>query len=207
MDRNPTLPTPAPAPTPPPATPSPHPPLTAAVIVGDLALAQRRLAEGADPQAAGPLGECALQLAAGLGRADLAAALLGAGAHPGGLGPGQGQSTPLGLACLVGSAAVIELLAAHGVDVNAPIALPGGSLTRPLHLAAAAGHVEAVDALLGLGADPAGLDELGEDAAQAAWGAGPAGGERALGAVVDRIRAAQAQAQRRAIEGALGDAG
>lgn len=118
---------------------------------GDVSAVRASIAAGADVNEARGDGMTALHLAAEGGHADVAAALLSAGA---GVDPGTriGSYTPLHIASRAGRTAVVELLLEAGADPNAATST---SKVTPLHLAAAAiGGEGAVAALLDHGANP-----------------------------------------------------
>lgn len=68
---------------------------------------------------------------------------------------------PIFVAARDGKAEMVTLLASHGVDIDAPIYRDG---RRPLYWAAAGGHLDAVRALLDLGATIDALDSRGQTA-------------------------------------------
>ncbi|MBT2407142.1 MULTISPECIES: ankyrin repeat domain-containing protein [unclassified Streptomyces] len=96
-----------------------------------------------------------LVAAAGIGSAGEVAALLRAGAAPG--GTDEEGTTGLYTAAVHGAADVVRLLLAHGADPDAESGGPTDG--TPLCAAACWGHAEAVRELVAGGADP----ELRED--------------------------------------------
>jgi ankyrin repeat protein len=97
----------------------------------------------------------ALLWACQLGRADLAALLLGAGANPN-LAAAEGE-TPLHIAAFEGSEPCVRLLLQNGADVNARTELG----KTPLMNAAQAGSLSVLRTLLDAGADITALDKAG----------------------------------------------
>jgi ankyrin repeat protein len=135
-------------------------PLAAAAMREDLAEVRTLLARGADPNAPQGDGMTALHWAAERGQADIAAALLTAGARPSAT-TRLGAYTPLHLAARRGHEAVALRLVAAGADVTA-VASTG---VTPLHLAAAAGSRATIEALVARGA--------AVDAREPQWGQTP----------------------------------
>jgi ankyrin repeat protein len=135
-------------------------PLAAAAMRDDLAEVRTLLGRGADPNAAQGDGMTALHWAAERGQADIAAALLTAGARPSAT-TRLGAYTPLHLAARRGHDAVALRLVAAGADVSA-VASTG---VTPLHLAAAAGSRATIEALVARGA--------AVDAREPQWGQTP----------------------------------
>ncbi len=131
------------------ATP-PDDPVADAAMRGDLPTVLELLANGADVNAAQGDGMTALHWAAERGDAEMAAALLTAGANTVAV-TRIGQYTALHLASTSGSAEVARLLLAHGAPVDRRTT---GGGTTPLHLAAGSGNPDLVAALLDAGADP-----------------------------------------------------
>jgi ankyrin repeat protein len=127
--------------------------LFAAAAIGDRARVDELLA--ADPAGAAavtPDGFTALHLAAFFARdADIARALVAAGAPVDMHAANDMRVTPLGSAAAAGARAVAEVLLEAGADPTAP---QSGGYT-PLHSAAANGDAALVDALLARGAEPA----------------------------------------------------
>ena len=118
---------------------------------GDVATVQALLAGDADANTALGDGLTALHQAAAYGRADVAEALIAAGADLE-AATRIGSYTPLHLAARGAHAAVVRHLVAAGANVEAVTSTSGVS---PLHLAAAAiDGAEVVEALLADGADP-----------------------------------------------------
>jgi ankyrin repeat protein len=135
-------------------------PLAVAAMRQDLAAVRTLLAGGADPNTPQGDGMTALHWAAERGQADIAAALLGAGARLTAV-TRLGAYTPLHLAARRGHDAVALRLIAAGAEVSA-VATTG---VTPLHLAAAAGTRATIDALLAKGA--------AVDAREPQWGQTP----------------------------------
>ena len=134
--------------------------LAEAAMRDDLAGVRTWLQRGADVAAAQGDGMTALHWAAERGHADIADALLAAGA-PVGATTRLGRYTPLHLAARRGHAAVVTRLLAAKADAAA-VASTG---VTPLHLAAAAGDSGIVDALIGAGSPV--------DAREPQWGQTP----------------------------------
>ena len=134
--------------------------LAEAAMRDDLAGVRTWLQRGADVAAAQGDGMTALHWAAERGHADIADALLAAGA-PVGATTRLGRYTPLHLAARRGHAAVVTRLLAAKADAAA-VASTG---VTPLHLAAAAGDRGIVDALIGAGSPV--------DAREPQWGQTP----------------------------------
>ena len=90
---------------------------------------------------------------------DMAAALIaeGVSVH----GRDTTGHTPIFVAARDGKAEMLALLASHGVNIDAPIAVVG---RRPLCWAAEGGHLDAVRALLDLGAMIDSTDDCGRTA-------------------------------------------
>jgi ankyrin repeat protein len=135
-------------------------PLAAAAMREDLTEVRTLLARGADPNTPQGDGMTALHWAAERGQADIAAALLAAGARPSAT-TRLGAYTPLHLAARRGHEVVALRLIAAGADVSA-VATTG---VTPLHLAAAAGNRATIEALLAKGA--------AVDAREPQWGQTP----------------------------------
>jgi ankyrin repeat protein len=135
-------------------------PLAVAAMRQDLAAVRTLLAGGADPNTPQGDGMTALHWAAERGQADIAAALLGAGARLTAV-TRLGAYTPLHLAARRGHDAVALRLIAAGAEVSA-VATTG---VTPLHLAAAAGTRVTIEALLAKGA--------AVDAREPQWGQTP----------------------------------
>ena len=106
------------------------------------------LGQGADVQTAHPDGMTALHWAARHSDADLAQALVFAGANLDAV-TRRGHHSPLHVAARTGTAAVVTALLEAGSDHRA-VSTSGAT---PLHLAAQAGNAQAVAALLNHGAD------------------------------------------------------
>ena len=130
--------------------------LLAAVGAGNADAVRVLVEAGADVRAARGDGMTALHVAAEHGRAEVARALVGAGAVVD-AGTRIGRYTPLHLAARGGHGAVVALLLAAGADPNAATTNSG---VTALHLAAGAvGGTGAVAALLDHGADPNAREE------------------------------------------------
>lgn len=109
---------------------------------------QMLLALGADPNATTKTGTTPLADAALKGDVDSVRVLLAHGAQPDALSHGGTQ--PVHDAALGDSAEVIRELVRQGADVNARTR---DELQTPLHIAAAMGKMQSVEALVALGAD------------------------------------------------------
>ena len=140
----------------PPATP-----VADAARRGEAATVRALLAQGEDAAAAHGDGMSALHWAAERGDAEMAGALIHAGATVDAV-TRVGHYTPLHVASTAGRAEVVGVLLSSGADATA--AAGAGGVT-PLHLAAAAGSVAAIGALLDHGAEV--------DARERAWGQTP----------------------------------
>ena len=140
----------------PPATP-----VADAARRGEAATVRVLLAQGEDANAAHGDGMSALHWAAERGDAEMAGALIHAGATVDAV-TRVGHYTPLHVASTAGRAEVVGVLLSSGADATA--AAGAGGVT-PLHLAAAAGSVAAIGALLDHGAEV--------DARERAWGQTP----------------------------------
>ena len=117
---------------------------------GDLRIARRLLAAGADREAVTRLGRhTPLHIAGRAGRAPVVAALLAAGADA--EARTSAGAAPLHFAAQSGSAAAVEALLAHGADPD--VREPRWGQT-PLMFAAGAARTEVVEPLLRWGADP-----------------------------------------------------
>jgi ankyrin repeat protein len=132
-----------------------------AAMKGDVAAVKALLKEGADVNAARGDGMSGLHWAAERGSAEMAAALIYAGANVSAV-TRIGQYTPLHVSARSGSAAVADQLLKAGAQVDAR-AVPSGA--TPLHLAASAGSAAVITRLLDAGAD--------KDAKEAEWGQTP----------------------------------
>lgn len=121
------------------------------------------LADGADPNAPGPLGRCPLDAAvaraceggAGPDFEAFAVGLVASGARP--LAESGGMGKALKFALSAGLPALSSALIEAGAD---PLAKNGGGET-PLHFAAWGGRAESVRLLVSLGADPDARDKSG----------------------------------------------
>ena len=100
--------------------------------------------------------------AARYGRADLAAELLRRFAHPDSFDPVKKRSA-LHAASKHKHTAIVRMLIEARANLELPTA--DGTLTRPLHFAAASGSMASVQALLDAGADPAAANADGRNAA------------------------------------------
>ena len=143
-----------------PAAP-PATPVADAARRGEAATVRALLAQGEDAAAAHGDGMSALHWAAERGDAEMAGALIHAGATVDAV-TRVGHYTPLHVASTAGRAEVVGVLLSSGADATA--AAGAGGVT-PLHLAAAAGSVAAIGALLDHGAEV--------DARERAWGQTP----------------------------------
>src|SRR5690606_3289357 len=139
----------------------PEAPLADAAMRGDVAAVQGLLSQGADPNIAQGDGMTALHWAAELGNAEMAGALIKAGATTEPV-TRLGAYTPLHLAARGGHAEVVRILLDGGASPSAPTTT--GAVT-PLHFAATGASPEAALALLEHGADA--------DAREARWGQTP----------------------------------
>jgi ankyrin repeat protein len=119
-----------------------------AVMHGDAAALRALLQQGADVNAPQGDGMTALHWAAELGDADLAAALLKAGANPA-AETRIGRHTPLHVAAKGGYPLVARAL----VEAKASVSATTSTGAAPLHFAAASGSGETVTILLERGAD------------------------------------------------------
>jgi len=132
-------------------------PLCVAVASGNIQDVERLLAEGANPDEKALMGHLALIMATDSDRSLIAERLLSAGADP-------NQKDNLGWAPLhhavktdAANLDMISILVSHGANVD----VRDKHLRTPLHRAAQFGHVQAVQLLLRLGADPNAQDENG----------------------------------------------
>ena len=140
-------------------------PLLFAAQGGDVESARLILAAGADVKDASPDGASALVIALHAGQTDMAVFLIDAGADVRSAGAGY---TALHLAAVRGDLAIVQALLAHGADINARQArgsptkqFPSGHALEhtlkgatPFVLAAWAGHLDVMRALVAKGADP-----------------------------------------------------
>ena len=143
-----------------PAAP-PATPVADAARRGEAATVRVLLAQGEDAAAAHGDGMSALHWAAERGDAEMAGALIHAGATVDAV-TRVGHYTPLHVASTAGRAEVVGVLLSSGADATAAAGVGG---VTPLHLAAAAGSVAAIGALLDHGAEV--------DARERAWGQTP----------------------------------
>ena len=151
-------------------------PLADAAMRGDLDQVRSLLAENVDVNQAQGDGSTALHWAAYRDNSEMARVLLQAGATVA-VTTRIGDFTPLLMAARNGSAAIIELLADSGSDVNAPNTVG----TTPLMLAAAAGKPDAVKVLLDRGAEVEAKDTInGQTAAMFAAATNSAGAIKLL---------------------------
>jgi uncharacterized protein len=149
--------------------------LSLAVERGVATVVERLLRAGADANAVLPGGETVLMTAARAGHADVVKLLLSKGASPNAREATRGQ-TALMWAATEGHAAVIRTLVEAGAEIDArshgpttapsyenysPVSVYRNYARRgridaftPLLFAARAGRIEAIDALIGLGANP-----------------------------------------------------
>jgi ankyrin repeat protein len=121
------------------------------------------LTMGANPNALGPEGTRALEVASLRGDAAIVRILLDHGANPN--LRSKAGSTPLHDAALNGNKEVIELLLTHGAEPNA---LDADSQSTPLHFAASFGRLEAVKVLVEHGANVDAKNAKGQTALQLA---------------------------------------
>ena len=148
-------------------------PLSLAAQTGSAAIVERLLEAGADAKAPGPGGETPLMTAARTGQPGPILALLSYGADPNAFEPGKHQ-TALMWAAAANNVSAIQTLVAGGADLHARseehndrTVLNGGRANdwlgkageiayqfTPLLFAVLNGHLEAVQALLALGAEP-----------------------------------------------------
>ncbi|HEX2801101.1 MAG TPA: ankyrin repeat domain-containing protein, partial [Phenylobacterium sp.] len=140
-------------------------PLLFAAQAGDVESARRILAAGADVNDASPDGASALVIALHAGQKDMAAFLIDAGADVRSAGAGY---TALHLAAARGDLNIVQALLAHGADLNARQTkgsptkqFPSGHAldhtmtgATPFMLAAWAGQLDVMRALVAKGADP-----------------------------------------------------
>jgi ankyrin repeat protein len=112
---------------------------------------------GADPNATGRGGTTPLANAALKGDAEAVRALLAHGARVDAVS--RTGTQPIHDAALGGSAEVVRALAQHGANVNARTR---DDKATPLHVAAGMERLEAIKALLALGADTAARDAKGQ---------------------------------------------
>lgn len=128
-------------------------PLHWAVIAGRTNLFFWLIEQGAQVNAADPLGMTPLHKAVVFNRVTCAEALIASGADVAALGRKYGalQLAPIHLAAEEGQADMIKCLLNHGVNVNAPT--EGANHITPLHMAAAKGRVSALETLIAAGAD------------------------------------------------------
>jgi ankyrin repeat protein len=124
-------------------------PIADAAMRGDAATVKVLLAQHVDVNQAQGDGMTGLHWAAKRGNAEIAAALLGAGASVTSV-TRLGGYTPLHLATQEGTDAIVKALLARGADPRA-VTTTGAV---PLHFAAAAGNSAVVASLLDKGADP-----------------------------------------------------
>lgn len=126
----------------------PEAPLADAAMNGDMSRVEALLRQGADVNAAQGDGMTALHWAAELGRADMAARIIEAGADVA-VKTRVGDYTPLHVAARGGHADVTRVLLEAGADPSARTSTGG---TMPLHFAASTASEETVAALLEFGA-------------------------------------------------------
>ena len=133
-----------------------------AAALGDLGRLGELLQSGAtDINSLSHDGWTPLHLAAFMGEAEAAKALLEAGAEVSAQSTNHMANSPLH-AALAGaqSPAVVEALVERGADIN----LKAGAGVTPLHLAASRGSARFVDLLLAAGADPMAVADDGKNA-------------------------------------------
>jgi ankyrin repeat protein len=133
--------------------------LVEAAEAGDRATALRLLAEGADPNGAGPDGATAVMWAAYHEDPDLVRALIDRGADV--TVRNEFGSSALTEAAIIGSSPIIELLLRAGADPD--MENPEGE--TPLMAAARSGNVEAARLLLDAGADIDATEDWGGQSA------------------------------------------
>ena len=185
-------------------------PVADAARGGDLAAVRALLARGEDANAAHGDGMSALHWAADRGDAEMAAALVHAGATVDAV-TRIGLYTPLHVASTAGHAEVVELLLGAGADAMASTSTSG---VTPLHLAAASGNVGALAALLDHGAAvdarektwgqtplifAAARDRVDAIRTLLARGADPDVASKTVDLVADRRLAAEAQRRQRSV--------
>lgn len=123
-------------------------PLHDAVRMGDMATAERQIAQGADIEGKDDANLTPLIVAALAGRIATVSWLIDKGANPRGR-DGKGF-TALHAAAHAGALDIVKYLIGRGVDVNDH---GKGQGLAPLHMAAERGHREIVAALLAAGAE------------------------------------------------------
>jgi ankyrin repeat protein len=122
--------------------------LMAAIIEGDLELAQQAISSGANlDRYDWQMGYSPLGMAIDRGHIEIARCLLGAGANA---HYGSTTSTALGLAAERGEAEIVQLLLPRGIDVNEPV---GQDNWTALLSAIAHGHKSVVQLLVTAGAN------------------------------------------------------
>ena len=127
-----------------------------AVHLDDLKLADLLIAAGADVNTADEYGETPLTLACANGNAALVDKLLQAGANPN--AARWTGATPLMIAAGAGSTEAVKLLAAKGAKIDTIEQRKG---QNALMWAAAEGHSDVVQTLIGLGADTKAASQSG----------------------------------------------
>ncbi len=126
------------------------------VMHGQTDLTKMLLELGVDPNTTGTRGTTPLAEAALKGDLDVVRLLLVAGARPN--SKSEEGTQPIHDAALGDNAEVIRELATHGADVNARTR---DESQTPLHFAAAMGKMNALEALVALGADLTAKDSKG----------------------------------------------
>lgn len=116
---------------------------------GNLAIVNKLLEKGADPNKETINGETPLYIASQYNNPEVVEVLLEKGADPNKATTDYGE-TPLFIASVFNHSRVVEALLNHGANVDQ--AINNGS--TPLYIASQEGHRELVEALLKKGADP-----------------------------------------------------
>ncbi len=142
-------------------------PLQQAASSGHVEVLRLLLRRGADLHTPYHDGRSVLNFAIRGGQLAGVKALLDAGAD---LQSKQSVFTPLAFACFEGTTPMVKLLVQRGADVEQTIDYQGLQGATPLMLAAQAGKVKMVEALLAGGADPSRRDRKGRTAADYAQG-------------------------------------
>lgn len=142
-------------------------PLQQAASSGHVEVLRLLLRRGADLHTPYHDGRSVLNFAIRGGQLAGVKALLDAGAD---LQSKQSVFTPLAFACFEGTTPMVKLLVQRGADVEQTIDYQGLQGATPLMLAAQAGKVKMIEALLAGGADPNRRDRRGRTAADYAQG-------------------------------------
>lgn len=142
-------------------------PLQQAASSGHVEVLRLLLRRGADLHTPYHDGRSVLNFAIRGGQLAGVKALLDAGAD---LQSKQSVFTPLAFACFEGTTPMVKLLVQRGADVEQTIDYQGLQGATPLMLAAQAGKVKMIEALLAGGADPSRRDRKGRTAADYAQG-------------------------------------